>query len=124
MGYARSRNDLANDLLELGRKREAEEIYLDNLERARCMENRVLEAEALLSLGELYRREGRAQDAVARLRESISLSRELNELSGLSIGLNNMGLALEQAGNAEAARRAFEETLQVASDVRDEAAAA
>lgn len=124
VGFARARGDLANDLLELGRKREAEQIYLENLESARRAQNRVLEAEALLSLGELRRRDGRTHDAVAWLRESVALSRELNELSGVSTGLNDLGLALEQAGDAEAARRAFEESLKAASDARDESAAA
>lgn len=124
IGYARSSNDLANHLLQLGRKQEAEQIYLDNLERARNAENRVLEADALLNLGELRRREGRSQEAVAALRESVELSRSMNELSGVSLGLNDLGLAFEQAGNAEAARRAFEESLQSAFKIHDHAAAA
>lgn len=124
VGYARSRNDLANGLLELGREREAEEIYTDNLERARRLENRVLQANALLNLGELRRRERRAQEAVALLREATELSREMNELSGVSLDLNNLGLALEQAGDEGRARQAFEESLRGASEDHDEAAAA
>lgn len=124
IGYAQSRNDLANQLLRLGREREAEDIYLDNLESARRAENRVLEAEALQNLGELRRREGRTQEAIATLRESADLNRGLNDLGSLSLNLNNLGLALEQAGEVAAARRSFEESLRVASEIDDDAAAA
>lgn len=124
IGYTESRNGLAIQLLGLGREGEAEKIYTDNLESARRTENRVLEAEALINLGELRRRQGKMQQAIATLREAAGLNRNMNDLSGLSLNLNNLGLALKQAGELAEARRSFEESLRVASEADDDAAAA
>lgn len=52
------------------------------------------------------------------------LNRELHDLAGLALGLNNLGLALEQSGDTERARRTFEESFESASEAHDEAAVA
>jgi tetratricopeptide (TPR) repeat protein len=120
----RTRNDLANSLVELGRIEEAERFYRGNLERAAALENRALQAEALLNLGELMRRRDDTEGAARTLGRAVEISRQLNDLSGVALGLNNLGLTLERDGDQEGAMQAFEESLEAASLARDEEAVA
>lgn len=119
-----ARNDLANSLVELGRIEEAERIYRENLERAVTLENRALQADALLNLGELLRRRDDIEGATQTLGRAVELSRQLNDLSRVALGLNNLGLAFKAEENPDRAMLAFEESLEVASTARDEEAIA
>lgn len=121
-GFVEVRNDLANRFVEIGEVVKAEEMYLDNLERAQELNNRALQLNALLNLGELCRRENRTDEALRRFQEAIRLGRALHDLSGTALGLNNLGLVLERSGDTEGALSAFEQSLQTAGDAHDEAA--
>ncbi|MGF1472931.1 MAG: tetratricopeptide repeat protein [Rubrobacteraceae bacterium] len=123
-GFVEARNDLANRFVEIGETAKAEEMYLDNLGRAQELDNRALQLNALLNLGELCRRENRTDEALRRFQEAIRLGRALHDLRALALGLNNLGLALERTGDSEGALSAFEQSLQTADEAHDEAAAA
>ena len=123
-GFVEARNDLANRLVEIGETAKAEELYLDNLERARELDNRALQLNALLNLGELCRRDNRTDEALRKFQEAIGLGRALHDLRALALGLNNLGLALESSGDSEGALSTFEQSLHTADEAHDEAAAA
>src|SRR5919107_104987 len=110
--------------MEVDRKREAEEIHHANLTHARCLQNRGLQVPALLNLGEISRMEDRTNEAITRMREANKLSRDLHDLRGLALGLNNLGLALERAGELEQAKHAFRQSLEIATRAHDESAMA
>ena len=122
--FMRARNDMANRLVQLGEIEEAEEVYLDNLERAQRHRNRALQMNALLNIGELHRRASRTDEALRTFQEANKLSRALHDLSALSLGLNNLGLALESSGDNEQALASFEQSVEAAVDAHDEAAVA
>jgi tetratricopeptide (TPR) repeat protein len=68
--------------------------------------------------------EDRTNEAITRMREANKLSRDLHDLRGLALGLNNLGLALERAGELEQAKHAFRQSLEIATRAHDESAMA
>lgn len=120
----RARNDMANSMVQLGNIQEAEEIYFGNLDSARRLNNRALQLDAWLNLGELSRRNQRTDLAVCRLQKAITLSRSLHDLSALALGLNNLGLAWEATGEIDRARGAFEQSLEAAFQAHSDEAIA
>ncbi len=110
----RVRLDVATALSDLGRHVEA----IDEL--ARCLEfadehsDRVLRQHALANTGEIARREGRLQPALAAMEEALQLARDLADDDATAHVLGNLGLARTETGELDAARAAFAEQLRIA----------
>lgn len=77
----------------------------DSLRRARALGSRSLEAALLGSLAELALSEGRLQDALPLLKESLPIRRDLGNLSQIGIGLCSAARAISAMGRAGTAAR-------------------
>jgi tetratricopeptide (TPR) repeat protein len=84
------------------------------LRLARRRDDRAMEQQALLNLGEMDRREGRIRDSLRRLEKALDFARVLGDADAEAFTLGNLGLTLIYAERWDEARDAFERALTLA----------
>jgi predicted ATPase/DNA-binding SARP family transcriptional activator len=99
-----SRN-LAGTVEDLGDREAARAIYQDNLRRARADHDGRLEASSLGALATIAFDDGRVNDALWMLRESLLLHRELGDRLDTAVDLSRAARTLAMAGRAADAAR-------------------
>ncbi len=97
---------LAHGHLERGELARAEELYTDNLVRARQLGNRLLEARTLGALALIAADGEKPDDALSAAREHLVIARDLGRLD-LSVALARTAYVLARAGRAVAAVRSL-----------------
>jgi len=97
--------NLARLLEERGDADAAHAIHQDNLERARAMQNPRIEASTLGALAMIAADDGRHVEALAMLRQSVTIHRELRDLLDSAVDLSRCAFLLAQKGRLEAAAR-------------------
>jgi tetratricopeptide (TPR) repeat protein len=90
---------------ELGDQERARALHEDNLNRARALGMRILEAEILGAIAQYALDEGRVQDAVSMSAESLRINRDLGDRHGIATELCRCAGALAMAGKARTAIR-------------------
>jgi DNA-binding SARP family transcriptional activator/Tfp pilus assembly protein PilF len=105
-------NNLGEVYADLGRLAEAEECLLD----ARSVSAGTAgygEAHAVRNLGRVYLEQGRRDDAIAALRESLILHREAGDVHSQAIALSDLGRAYQEAEDQAAARESWTRALAI-----------
>jgi predicted ATPase len=100
--------NLAGTYSDLGDRERARALHEDNLRRARAMGNEEIEGDLLGTLAEYAMDDGRVQDALPMLRESLLISRDLGNRGNrleIALSLRRSAQALALRGKAEAAAR-------------------
>ena len=116
-------NNLGEVYADLGRLAEAEECLLD----ARSVSAGAAgygEAHAVRNLGRVYLEQGRRDDAIAALRESLVLHREAGDVHSQAVALRYLGRAYQEAGDQAAARESWTRALAIYRQLGDDAEAA
>ncbi len=90
------------------------------LEIARSIENRVIEANALCILGDIYSKSGRLEEARASILDGIALQRSLGRTAWVVNALANLCLIYLLDGRLAEARRTADETLTLAEGHMDD----
>jgi len=90
---------------ELGDIERGRELHEENLRRARALGNRRLEAYALAQLGFVARSEGRLDEAVSMLRQSIRMTHGMEDRLELAINFGRLAAFLSDQGRWEAAAK-------------------
>jgi DNA-binding SARP family transcriptional activator/tetratricopeptide (TPR) repeat protein len=86
---------------------------------ARRMGDLAAQAQAHNDLGIAYERQGRYEQALASLQESLALRRRLGDRLGLAAGLGNLGLVYQRLGRYEQALVCQQESLALYRELRD-----
>ncbi len=89
----------------LGERGEARTLHEQNLARARSTGNQRMEASSLGALADYAMEEGRVDDAIALLRHSLRIHRELGDVLDTGVDLCRFAAALAAAGEAVTAAR-------------------
>jgi tetratricopeptide (TPR) repeat protein len=89
----------------LGERGEARALHEQNLARARSTGNQRMEASSLGALADYAMEEGRVDDAIALLRDSLRIHRELGDVLDTGVDLCRFAAALAAAGEAVTAAR-------------------
>jgi tetratricopeptide (TPR) repeat protein len=116
-------NNLGEVYADLGRLAEAEECLLD----ARSVSAGTAgygEAHAVRNLGRVYLEQGRRDDAIAALRESLVLHREAGDVHSQAVALGFLGRAHQEAGDQAVARESWTRALAIYRQLGDDAEAA
>ena len=95
---AKVRQDLSIALAENGQFRKACDLLDHNIKLARQRKDRVMLAVSLGNLGEIKNRAGLHGEAVAHLKKAARLSKELHDIEGEVLWLNNLSLAFSDLG--------------------------
>jgi predicted ATPase/Tfp pilus assembly protein PilF len=103
-----------------GHAAEARRWYEDSLARAGDGADPATRAAALRGLGAMAEYQSDFGAAERCLKESIELERELNNLRGVAVGLNNLATILVQQGRYLDARTLFQESVTVKRELGDE----
>jgi predicted ATPase len=89
---------------ELGDREQARTLHESNLHRSRALRDESMEATTLGSIATMFAvPEGRAEDAVSMLRQSLGIWQDLGDRMGTMIDLCRLADALSAAGKADAA---------------------
>ncbi|MGI8406240.1 MAG: tetratricopeptide repeat protein [Thermomicrobiales bacterium] len=118
------RNDRAIALTQMELFDAARTEYLACLGQAELLENRAMELQANFNLGELEHRDGKLDDAIARLERAIELARDLEDVDAELDARNSLGIAFLKADRIEDARTAFATAEQLARRMNDRRALA
>jgi predicted ATPase/class 3 adenylate cyclase len=89
----------------LGKLDQARALHEDNLRRARQTSNERMEASTLGMLSDYARREGRMSDALAMLRASLRIHRNVGDLLDTAVDLCRFAAVLATEGSARTAAR-------------------
>jgi tetratricopeptide (TPR) repeat protein len=89
----------------LGEPAEARALHEQNLARARSTGNQRMEASSLGALADYAMEEERVDDAIALLRHSLRIHRELGDVLDTGVDLCRLAAALAAAGDAVTAAR-------------------
>jgi predicted ATPase/DNA-binding SARP family transcriptional activator len=108
---------LADTCDDLGDRERARELYEDSLRRARVTNNQRIQASTLGALAMIAYEEGRIQDALWMLKESLSIHRELADHLDTAVDLARAARALALAGRAGAAVRLLSSFDSVAQEL-------
>jgi tetratricopeptide (TPR) repeat protein len=84
------------------------------LRLARRRDDRAMEQQALLNLGEIDRRESRIRGSLQRLNKALGLARALGDVDAEALTLGNLGLTLVFAERWDEAQDAFKRALTLA----------
>jgi tetratricopeptide (TPR) repeat protein len=90
---------------ELGEPDEARALHEENLTRARSTGNKRMEASTLGALADYALEEARLDEAIALLRDSLRIHRELGDVLDTGVDLCRFAAALAAAGDAATAAR-------------------
>jgi tetratricopeptide (TPR) repeat protein len=97
----------------------AQPVLEENLRRARETGNRMLETEAVSTLGNVEYALGNLDAAIAYMRLGVELSAELGNLWFLAIGWSNLAEWECEAGNLDAAETAGRRAIEVCREIDD-----
>ena len=100
-----ARRHLAFARATIGEPNEARALHEENLTRARSTGNKRMEASSLGALADYAIEEERVDDAIALLRESLRIHRELGDVLDTGVDLCRFAAALAAAGDAVTAAR-------------------
>jgi predicted ATPase/transcriptional regulator with XRE-family HTH domain len=103
--------------MQLGRQDEASRLLEESLVNSQATNDRWNQSRCLISLGEVALQQMAPERAEIYFRESISLSRQLGDLSSLPESLTNLGMSLHIQGNLSEANLSFLEALQRAIEL-------
>lgn len=107
---------VADQLLELGRQQDnidALQLYQSALEIYRAINDRNGQGQALNSLGELYRKQGKLNKAIDLYKESLAIFKHLGDLTSESRSINNLGLVYFNLSQYDQALDFFQQALIV-----------
>lgn len=113
---ANIRQDLAIVLMENGQFGKACDLLSHNIKLARRRKDRILLAVSLGNLGEIKNRAGLHKEAVTHLKEAVRLSRELHDIDGEVLWLNNLSLALSDLNKNSEAEQVLRSALKIAEE--------
>jgi tetratricopeptide (TPR) repeat protein len=86
---------------------------------ARRLGDRAAQAQTHNDLGACYYRQGRYEQALAHLRESLTIRRELDDSTGQALSLGNLGRLYQALGRYEEALACLQESLAICQDLGD-----
>jgi len=89
------------------------------LRLARRRDDRAMEQQALMNLGEMDRRQGRIRDSLRRLETALDFARVLGDAAAEAFTLGNLGLTFIHAERWDEAQDAFERALLLAESLGD-----
>ena len=118
------RIQLSHDYRLLGRLDEAEEASAEAVVICRRLGLRGQEAHALNALGVVLAAKGEYEDAIALIRTSISMDREIGERLYIGRKLSNIGQLYKELGDIDRSVEFLEHALMVFGAVRDDLAEA
>jgi DNA-binding SARP family transcriptional activator len=125
-GFSAARDDaarssalsgLARSYLDLGVLDRAEDLAKESLLLAQRTENRRLQAEALLRLGEVLASGTQLLAAQAIFHEALKITREQRDRVGESYALSSLGSTALETGNPSSAERYFSQALEICREV-------
>jgi len=108
------RLDLSIALAENGQFRKACDLLASNIRLARKRKDRVMLAVSLGNLGEIKNRAGLHAESVSPLKEAVILSRELHDIEGEAMWLNNLSIALSDLGSDSESEQMLKDALVIA----------
>ncbi len=119
-GSAKSMNDIAITLRNLGRNIEARRYHERALALRTALDDRSGIAESMCGLGNLHWYEGRLDSAEYFYRQALEIERDVNLLSANVSGyLNNLANVFRERGAFREARSSYEESLRLSTLVGD-----
>jgi tetratricopeptide (TPR) repeat protein len=86
---------------------------------ARRLGDRAAQAQTHNDLGACYYRQGRHEQALAHLRESLTIRRALDDSTGQALSLGNLGRIYQALGRYEEALACLQESLAICQDLGD-----
>jgi DNA-binding SARP family transcriptional activator/Tfp pilus assembly protein PilF len=86
---------------------------------ARRVGDRAAQAQASNDLGVAYQWQGRYEQALPHLRESLTLFRELGDRRGQATSLGNLGMVYDRQGRYEQALVCYQESLAISRELGD-----
>ncbi len=89
------------------------------LEVARCAGDLAAQAQTHNDLGASYYRQGRHDQALAHLRESLTIRRELDDATGQALSLGNLGRIYQRLGRYQEAFACLQESLSISRELGD-----
>lgn len=101
------RNDRAIALTQMEQFEAARAEFLACLAQAERLENRAMELQATLNLGELDHRDGKLAEAITRLERAVVLARDLEDIDAERDARNSLGIAFLKSDRVEDARTTF-----------------
>ena len=97
----------------------AEEYYQKCLAISERAGSMLFVATCSNNLGEIYRAQGKLDDALARYERAMKINKEMDRLKGYVWGLGNCGMIQYARGNLDEALRLLEEALTIARERRE-----
>ncbi len=94
----------------------AEEVVREALERADALTDRQLEARCETALAEVARKQGRYDEAIARLTRAADIFHDIDDAEGLGLALHVSGTVAAQQGDYDVARERYERSLTIRHD--------
>ena len=115
-----ARNELASKVLVLtGRSDQARPLFVQSVEEARALGNRLMETRSLVALGRLDEKAGRIEPSREALEDALRLSRDLSDRAEEGTVLECLGHWHRGQGRMDAARAIYEESLAISREVKD-----
>ncbi len=108
------RQDLSIALAENGQFKEACNLLNGNISLARRRKDRVMLAVSLGNLGEIKNRAGLHAESLSPLKEAVKLSRELHDIEGEVMWLNNLSIALSDLGRDAESEQILKDAVGIA----------
>jgi tetratricopeptide (TPR) repeat protein len=110
------RQDLSIALAENGEFGKACDLLDSNIRLARKRKDRVMLAVSLGNLGEIKNRAGLHAESLSPLKEAVRLSRELHDIEGEVMWLNNLSIALSDIGRDSESEKMLKIALGIAEN--------
>lgn len=110
------RRQMAGARLGLGQYTQSRQLFQENLETCRALQDRAGEADACRSLGDTAQALADYAGAQEFYQQSLAIWRELNDQAGIARTLNSLGAVAYEMGELEESKRLYQQSLALSRE--------